>query len=113
LQLAENLTLDKNRTKLIDEIVANVKDRISNGGRYHIQTGPRLRNLQELFGLPHNKVIVFAAIFKKPAARVPPEPIASRTVAPLLLEICKRSAAQKEWTIEPWKNYTHTIYESR
>ena len=113
LALAEVQHLDKNRTALIDEIVVFVKDRIANGGRYHIQTGPRLRNLQELFGTPHGKIIVLAAIFKKPAAKVPPEPLASRTVAPLVFELCKRTATQEKWTIEPWKPYAHTVYAKK
>ena len=109
LPLADSKPLDKNRTKLIDEIVHHVKDRLANGGVYHIQTGPRIRNVQELFGTPHGKTIVLIAIYKKPAGRVAPEPIASRTVAPLVMELCKRTATQENWTIENWMPYKHVL----
>ena len=113
LALADSKNLDKDRTKLIDEIIRNVKDRISNGGVFHIQTGPRLRNVQDLFGTPHGKVIMLISIFKKPAGRESPEPLVSRTVAPLVMELCKRNASQENWTIENWTDYNHRMYSKK
>jgi hypothetical protein len=58
-------------------------------------------------------VIVLAAIFKKPAARVPPEPLVSRTVATHVLELHKMHAKQDNWKIEKWEPYRHLIYAKR
>ena len=105
--------IDKNRNRLIEEITVVVKDRISNGSSYRIQTGPRLRNLQELFGTPHGKVIVLAAIYKKPASRVPPEPIVSRSVATHFLELLKPTAKSSEWKVSKWQPWENQVYTKR
>ena len=69
--LPKNATkyLNADRAAVLDRIVDFVKDRIMNGGNYTIQTGPRMKALQDVFGVPQNKVILAVSLLKKPATR--------------------------------------------
>ena len=72
-----------------------------------------MKALQVVFGVPQNKVILAVSLLKKPATRESPEPLVSREVAPLVLEIHKQSAKQENWAVEPWAKYTFLKYAKR
>ena len=74
--------LDEARTKVINGLVDFIHPRIANGGNWTVQTGIRMKALQEVFGGTSNRVILAAGFYKKPSSNVGPEPLVSRDIAP-------------------------------
>jgi hypothetical protein len=86
----------------LDEIKKLYGQRISKGVTASIQTGPRLRMLQELFGDPSGIRIHLAVVAKRPKASEAPEPLLSREYAPMLQELILHKDKSK-WMKTPWK----------
>ena len=93
----------------LDEIKKLYGQRISKGVTASIQTGPRLRMLQELFGDPSGIRIHLAVVAKRPKASEAPEPLLSREYAPMLQELILHKDKSK-WMKTPWKKYSTTFY---
>ena len=86
--------------------------RISSGVTATIQAGQRMRLLQELFGTPSGVQVLAAVIAKHPNSTVPPEPVISRTSAPLLKEVYLQKDKGK-WQQTTWIKYSTTHYGKR
>ena len=69
-----------------------------------------MKALQEVFGGTTNRVILAAGFYKKPSSNVGPEPLVSRDIAPLILEIRKDSQKSERWIIEPWRPFKFIKY---
>ena len=112
LELQKTRKLPDESAVVVHEIKVKVAHRLSNGSEYTIQAGPRLKALQETFGNPHNKVVVFARLSKKPSGRSTPEPTVSRINAPLVLELFL-SKEDSTWQIIPWKKWEFVKYAKK
>ena len=94
--------------KALNHLISALSSRIAPGGSITIQTGPRLKLLQEMFCQPHGKQCIAAQICRKPKCTMPPEPLVSRESAPLLFELVQQKGT--EWKYFPWKPYDTQIY---
>ena len=96
--------------KSLDLLRTNYNQRIGRGSTATIQSGQKLKLLQELFGNGSNVTVVAATIAHMPKATEPPEPMLSRVHAPLLKEL---RFSKDKWTQTNWVKYNTTIYSSK
>ena len=94
----------------IDIIWKPIASKLQKQGQYVLQTGPRMKAIQNAFGTPFNKVIMAVTFLKKPNARIHAEPLVSRTTAPMFLELMLNKGT---WSMKPWANYTHCTYAKK
>ena len=109
MELASSRPLTAEQMAVITEMKESVAHRVPIAGTATIQSGNRLKMLQELFGTPFNKVVLGAVIARKPKTSIQPEPLLSREVAPFKLELTIDNQKAK-WTMLPWQKYSTTFY---
>ena len=95
---------------VVTEMLAQLGPRIDTGGVKVVQSGPKLRVLNELFGVPHGKIILAAVFAKKPNSRPMSEPYVSRDIAPFCMEIVRDNPKTEEWTSFAWNKYEFLKY---
>ena len=113
LEIKTTRPATQEQSTIITEMRDAIAFRVPVKGTATIQTGTKLKVLQELFGTPHGKVVLGATLSKKPTSSISPEPLISREVAPLKLELTIESDKQLIWTIHPWEKYKTTLYSKR
>ena len=96
---------------IINSVWKPIEQKLARSGQYTLQTGPRMKLFQSTFGAPSNKIILAVTFMKKPQARSPPEPLLSRQVAPLFLELELKKGT---WNVSvPWTQFTHCTYAKK
>ena len=66
LVLIRNHKLGSDQTNIINDLKRAVATRLDVGANMTIQTGPRLRILQDMFGTPHNRTVLAATWVRRP-----------------------------------------------
>lgn len=103
LEIQKAKVVSYDETLAAESIRQHAESRLSDGTEMTIQTGPRLRMLQQQFAISKNRTILAVKIALRPAARPSPEPLVSRAAAPLALELVLQKSKTTTWTSEGWK----------
>ena len=98
------------QTEVLENIAKPIATRLSAGTQQIIQTGPRLRALQETFGDPANKHVMVAVFLKKPKSRTGPEPVLSVEQAP---DFCEFELKKEKWSTKGWQKYKSERYSTK